>query len=131
MGDKGHIYGWQAAWACADAQFNGITEGIHSLGDGLDFVFVTSMNLANSLSLASPLLLLLLRRGRGRGYAATLGCCATFAWTPLPDPKYMMIGYYVWCFAQLCILSAARLGPRTLIAMVAVAVARVFLWPSP
>jgi hypothetical protein len=81
--------------------------------------------------LASPLLLLLLRRGRGRGYAATLGCCATFAWTPLPDPKYMMIGYYVWCFAQLCILSAARLGPRTLIAMVAVAVMRVFLWPTP
>jgi hypothetical protein len=130
--NNSQILGWQAAQICAEAQVNGITQGIHSPKQGLEYVVITSMNLTNILLLTSPWFLLLLQRGRGSGYAAAFACCATFAWAcAAPDPMGLLIGYYVWCLAQLSILSAARLGPRTLVAMAAVAVLRVFFWPEP
>ncbi|HUY31843.1 MAG TPA: hypothetical protein VMV69_03615 [Pirellulales bacterium] len=127
-----HAVGWQVAWACAVIQGDGIGNGSDPNQERLNYIFITSLNLINLSLLASPLFLLLLRRGRGQGYAGILACGATIAWTiPVPDASGVLIGYDVWCVGQLMVLSAARLGPRTLAAMVVVAFVRVFLWPEP
>ncbi len=130
--NNSQVFGWQAAWGCANIQIEGTNSSIDSSKEVFEYIFFTLINLANLLLLASPLFLLLLRRGRGQCYAAILACGATAAWTaPVPDASGLLIGYYVWCLGQLMVLSAARLGPRTLAAMVLVAFVRVFLWPEP
>jgi len=136
------VLGWKVAWACASTEIevirNGIANGFDTddskgaLKSMLEFVFMSLINLTNLLLMASPWFLLLLRRGRGPCYAAILSCGATAAWTaPVPEAGGLLIGYYVWCLGQLMVVSAARLGPRTLAAMVVVAFVRVFLWPDP
>jgi hypothetical protein len=123
--------GWQAAYVAAAAQLD-IDRVVGSERDVPFYVFITLVNLANLLLVTSPLFLVLLRRGRGQGYAAILACGATAAWTtPVPDPKDLLIGFYLWCLGQLFVLSAARLRPRTLAAMICIAVTRVFIWPAP
>ncbi|HVC96910.1 MAG TPA: hypothetical protein VND64_24740 [Pirellulales bacterium] len=142
QGCNEQVLGWEVAWVCASTEIevirNGITNGFDTddskgaLKDMLEVVFMTLINLTNLLLFALPWFLVLLRRGRGQCYAAILSCGATAAWTaPVPDAGGLLVGYYVWCLGQLMVLSAARLGPRTLAAMMLVAFVRVFLWPEP
>jgi hypothetical protein len=122
--------GWQMARLYAEAQVAEIPVGADANKTWSKYVSITVINATNLLLLASPLFMVLLRRGRGEAYAFALATGATAAWTaPVPDPKDLLIGYYVWCLGQLCVLSAARLGPRTLIAMFGLAVFRVGFWP--
>jgi hypothetical protein len=126
------ILGGEVAVTCANAQIEGIARTDFSTKQAFEYAFITLMNLTNILLFASPLLLALLRRGGGQSYAAILACGATAAWTaPVPEAGGFLIGYYVWCLGQLMVLSAARLGPRTLAAMASVAFVRVVLWPAP
>jgi hypothetical protein len=126
------MLGCDVAIRCANAQVAGIARTDFSKKQVFEYAFITLMNLTNILLLASPLLLALLRRGRGQYFTTILACGATAAWTlPVPDASGLLIGYYVWCLGQVMVLSAARLGPRTLAAMAAVAFVRVFLWPAP
>jgi hypothetical protein len=123
------LVGWETGQACASMQFSGGWEATRK-DMGL-YALCTLLNLANLLFLATPLWVWRLRQGGGQLYTAFFGCAATAAWTAAaPDASGLLVGYYVWCLAQLCMLSAARPGSRTLIAMCLMATARVFLWPA-
>jgi hypothetical protein len=124
-----NLAGWETAEACALMQFTADSEAVKkNVGQ---YVLFTLMNVANLFLLASPLWEWQLRRGRGQACMALFGCAATAAWTAaVPNPNGFLVGYYVWCLAQLCILSAARPGARTLIAMSVMAAVRLFLWPA-
>jgi hypothetical protein len=121
--------GWEVGYGCTLMQFE--PKPMNSAGDVCQYVQLTLLNAANLLVLGSPLWARRLRRGGGQVYAAFLGCTATAAWTTaVPEAEGLLVGYYVWCLAQLCMLSAARPGARTLVAMWIVAALRVFLWPA-
>ncbi len=122
------LAGWETGQTCASMQIDTDWETIKK-EFGLYALF-TLLNTANVLVLGSVFWAWRLRRGRGQLYTTLFGCAATAAWTAaVPAARGLLIGYYVWCLAQLCMLSAARPGSRTLIAMCLVATVRVFFWP--
>jgi hypothetical protein len=123
------IAGWQAAQACATVQFSPFDRGVES--HWVAYGYYSLLNLANLLMLLSPLALYLARRGKGQTYAALLGISAIAVWSAaIDDAGNFLAGYYVWSLAAMCLLSAFRLGARTLAIMAAGAFVRLFLLPS-
>jgi len=111
------VPGWSAAHAAAASQFR-LPEpegGRHWVA----YAFYSTINLANLLLLLSPWALVRGRRGGGQTYAAILGASAVAVWSAaIGHPHEFLAGYYLWGLAMLCLLSAFRLGGRTLAAMV-------------
>lgn len=110
------VPGWSAAYAAAAVQFR-----LPQPGDDRPWVayaFYSTINLANLMLLLSPWALNRGRRGGGQAYAAILGASAAAVWSAAIDhPHEFFAGYYLWSLAVLCLLSAFRLGGRTLAAM--------------
>ncbi|HXT57118.1 MAG TPA: hypothetical protein VN699_00720 [Pirellulales bacterium] len=122
------IAGWQAAGACAMAQFSMPDPGIEHRW--VAYGYYSMLNLANLLLLLSPWALYRARRGKGQCYAAALGICAVAVWSAsVDDAGGLLAGYYVWSLAVLCLLSAFPLGPRTMTVMVLAGLGRLFLLP--
>lgn len=111
------VPGWSAARAAAAIQLR-----IPESGEGrhwIAYAFYSTINLANLLLLLSPWALVRGRRGGGQAYTAILGASAVAIWSAAIDhPHEFLAGYYLWSLAVLCLLSAFRLGGRTLAAMV-------------
>ena len=122
------VAGWEAAAAAADVQFR--VPGASDAG-GLawsGYGFYSLINLGNLLLLVSPWALYRARRGKGQAYGALLGVCAVAAWSlPISQPQEFLVGYYVWSISLLCVLSAFRLSPRTMAAMIAFALVWLML----
>ena len=122
------IAGWQAAGACAMAQFSMPDPGIEHRW--VAYGYYSMLNLANLLLLLSPWALYRARRGKGQCYAAALGICAVAVWSAsVDDAGGLLAGYYVWSLAVLGLLSAFPLGPRTMTLMVLAGLGRLFLLP--
>jgi hypothetical protein len=122
------VPGWKAAQAAAAIQFR-----LPEPGEGRPWVayaFYSTINLANLMLLLSPWAWFRGRRGGGQVYAAILGASAAAVWSAaLERPHEFLAGYYLWCSAVLCLLSAFRLGGRTLAAMVVLGMTWLALVP--
>ncbi|HVW35833.1 MAG TPA: hypothetical protein VHB99_00970 [Pirellulales bacterium] len=110
------VPGWSAAHAAAATQFR--LPQPEDDRHWVAYAFYSTINLANLLLLLSPWALIRGRRGGGQAYAAILGASAVAVWSAAIDhPHEFLAGYYLWSLAVLCLLSAFRLGGRTLAVM--------------
>lgn len=93
------------------------------------YVEFTWLNLANLLLILSPLFIRRIERGQGRLYGALLAlACAAMWCLPIGErPGTLLVGYYVWCLAGLCLLASIRLRWWTLLAMAVLPLAKWFL----
>ncbi|HJT32922.1 MAG TPA: hypothetical protein VJ783_12850 [Pirellulales bacterium] len=93
------------------------------------YVEFTWLNLANLLLILSPLFIRRVERGQGRHYGALLALACAVMWClPIGErPGTLLIGYYVWCLAGLCLLASIRLRWPTLLAMAVLPLAKWFL----
>ena len=114
----GPVLGYGAAWFALVAPFEHVMKG-DVLRPGL--ICYLAIDMANGLTVLLPLLLWRLRRGRGKWLSATLAISMVAPWFVCWDP-HMLAGYYVWCASFLLVLAAITIGPRTLVAMLGLAV---------
>ena len=122
------VPGWEAAWAAAEVQFRVPAASDAGVIERSGYGFYSFINLGNLLLLVSPWALYRAQRGKAQAYGALLGVCAVAAWSlPIGQPRDFLAGYYAWSLSLLCVLSAFRLSPRTMAAMVAFALAWLVL----
>lgn len=93
------------------------------------YVEFTWLNLANVLMILSPLFIRRVERGQGRLYGALLAlACAAMWCLPIGErPGTLLVGYYVWCLAGLCLLASVRLRWWALLAMGVLPLTKWFL----
>lgn len=123
------IPGWLAASGTFVGQLEQLMEpdaNLTVVQRASNYVLITLLNLGNSIAAVCLFVPGSVERRGGRYLAGLFGCCATATWClPLADPSgTLLIGYYVWCGAMLCLLATVPLGRRELTAMAAVAVSR-------
>ena len=92
------------------------------------YVEFTWLNLANVLLVLSPLFIRRVERGRGHVYAALLALASAAMWcVPIGErPGSLLVGYYIWCLAALCVLVSIRLHAWVLAAMAVFPLAKWF-----
>lgn len=93
------------------------------------YVEFTWLNLANLLLILSPRFIRRVERGQGRVYGVLLAlACAAMWGLPIGErPGTLLVGYYVWCLAGLCLLASIRLRWWTLLSMAVLPLAKWFL----
>jgi hypothetical protein len=115
--------GWEAAWMTVQLSVNAAERTAtlwhdptqrtanHFKEVALSWLFAGIWNLPNLIMLASPYLLYLQQRDKGRLLSLVFGCAALSSWTwGAGDGPDLEIGYYVWSAGITTIALARRPG---------------------
>ena len=123
------VFGWQAAWTYLAGPFAEpfLTEAFfHPRLQA--WPWLLSVDLANVLQAALPLLLWRLSRGRGH-VLAMVSCLAMVGpWTTLVMATWLYVAYYIWCVSFMLLVIAVPVNRLTLLGMIGLAVLQVTIF---
>jgi hypothetical protein len=130
------LKGWETAHLCAAAEVGAVEKFVvqgerpprEELGRAVgELSWITLLNLANLLAVLSPVWLWRLRREKGQWLGAALAVAAVAVWiVPLKDP-HVLVGCYVWCAGFLALTLPYRIGWKTFVAMLLLAMVLVVI----
>ena len=121
------VFGWQAAWTYLWGPLAAVFTRRVSI-QGFTWPWLWSVNLANILQLALPLLIWRLSRGRGEVLSVLICLAMVGPWTTLIMAPDLFVGYYIWCLSFMLLVIAVPVSRATLLGMTGLAILHILIF---
>jgi hypothetical protein len=125
------VFGWQAAWTYLAGPF----AALFSLERNFDiqlhaWPWVTSVDLANVLQAALPLLMWRLSRNRGKVLSVLICLAIVGPWTTLVMANGLFVAYYIWCISFMLVVMAVPVNRWTLLSMAGLSALQIAIFKT-